>query len=71
MDMGPPSSPASKRIFIVKILVRNNCQKAPRKMIKTAEKKGVVVQQGHVDFVDDEFEKVIQSTMERQHISLC
>ena len=37
-------------------------------MIKTAEK-GVVVRQGHVDFVD-EFEKVIQSTMERQHISL-
>lgn len=27
MDMGPPSSLASKRIFIVKILVRNNCQK--------------------------------------------
>lgn len=27
------------------------------------------MQQGHVDFVD-EFEKVIQSTMERQHISL-
>ena len=31
MDMGPPSSLASKRIFIVKILVRNNCQKVPRK----------------------------------------
>ena len=38
-------------------------------MIKTAEKKGVVVRQGHVDFVD-EFEKVIQSTMEH-NIFLC
>lgn len=31
MDMGATIQPRFKRIFIVKILVKNNCQKAPRK----------------------------------------
>ena len=43
--------------------------KSTKKMIKTAEKKGVTVKQGTLDLVDD-FAHVIELTTERQHISL-
>ena len=69
MDMGATIQPRFQANIYREDFSEEQLSKSTKKMIKTAEKKGVVVQQGHVDFVD-EFEKVIQSTMERQHISL-
>ncbi|MCB5952424.1 aminoacyltransferase [Enterococcus sp. BWT-B8] len=43
--------------------------KSTKKMLKQAEKKGVVVHMGHQELVSD-FGKMVQLTTERQHISL-